>query len=583
MTLPFRAALGASPRSSGEARAPAQTLFRVWAPLAQDGRVWVVDQGGERFELADEGYGVFCAEAPIGPGEDYGFALADGAAPLADPCSRHQPDGLRGLSRVLDPTAFGWSDDGWVIPPLAEQVIYELHVGAFTPQGTFAAAAEHLGELAELGIRAVELMPVADFPGVRGWGYDGVYISAAHRAYGGPEGLAAFVDAAHGAGVAVILDVVYNHVGASGSAALEAFGPYLTEKYQTFWGKAVNYDDAECDAVREWVAQSATGWVRDFHIDGLRLDAIHAFHDSSPTHIVAEIAERVHTARPGAIVIAESGFNDARVIRPREVGGWGCDAQWADDFHHSLHALLTHDHDGYYEDYGRVADLAKAYHRPFVYDGQWSGSRRRSFGAPAEDRRPEQFVVFDQNHDQVGNRARGDRLAAAVQPLAAFCTLLSPFVPLLFMGEEYGERAPFQFFTDHIDPDIAEATREGRREEFAEFEGFEGQVPDPQSPATFERSKLRRAGSPVVAELYRELLAARRGLSGEAEVSFDESARWLRARREGGEIVCNFSAAPLLVEIEAGRRLVLATDRDTRLEPDSCTLRMTPMSGALIA
>ncbi|HEY7967340.1 MAG TPA: malto-oligosyltrehalose trehalohydrolase [Solirubrobacteraceae bacterium] len=578
MTAPWRERLGATPGLDG------RTLFRVWAPRAPAGRVWAVREGDEeRFELEDQGYGVFCGEAPIAAGEDYRLALEADAEPLPDPCSRHQPRGLRGPSRVLDPAAFAWSDEGWVPPPFAEQVIYELHVGTFTAAGTFAAAGEHLSQLAELGIRAVEVMPIADFPGLRGWGYDGVYISAAHRSYGGPEGFAAFVDAAHDAGLAVILDVVYNHVGASGSAALEAFGPYLTDKYKTFWGKAVNFDDAECDGVREWVAQSACGWVRDFHVDGLRLDAIHAFHDLSPTHIVAEISERVHTARPGAVVIAESGFNDARVIRPREVGGWGCDAQWADDFHHSLHALLTHDNDGYYSDYGRVADLAKAYHRPFVYDGQWSPSRRRCFGAPAEDRRAEQFVVFDQNHDQVGNRARGDRLARRIRPLAAFCTLLSPFVPMLFMGEEYGEDAPFQFFTDHIDADIAQATREGRREEFAGFEDFEGELPDPQSAATFERSKLRRQGEPALAELYRRLLRARRSLSGEAEATFDEAARWLRVRREGGEIVCNFSAAPLLVEIGAGQRLVLATDSDTRLEADAAALRVAALSGALIA
>jgi maltooligosyltrehalose trehalohydrolase len=484
---------------------------------------------------------------------------------------------------VLDAAAFAWGDAGFAAPAAAELVLYELHVGTFTPEGTFAAAAERLPALAELGVNAVELMPVADFPGERGWGYDGVYISAAHRSYGGPDGLAAFVDAAHRAGLAVVLDVVYNHVGASGVAALEAFGPYLTDRYETLWGKAINYDDADCDPVREFVCQSAVGWVRDFGIDGLRLDAIHAIFDSSAEHIVAEVARRVHAVRQGALVIAESGLNDPRVIRPSTQGGFGCDAQWADDFHHALRVLLTGERDGYYADFGKVADLAKAYRRPFVFDGGYSPVRRRCFGAPADDRAPGQFVVFDQNHDQIGNRAFGDRLPQPVRPLAALCTLLSPFVPLLFMGEEYGEDAPFQFFTDHIDADIAEATREGRRSEFATFESFGAEVPDPQERATFERSRLTRRGDPRLAKLYRELLVARRTLRGEAEVSFDERARWLRVRRTGGEILCNFAPEPLRLPIDEGRQLVITTHEENRLDADAGEIVLAPLAGALLS
>ncbi|HEY1778086.1 MAG TPA: malto-oligosyltrehalose trehalohydrolase [Solirubrobacteraceae bacterium] len=578
MTLPWREPLGARPRADGA------TVFRVWAPRA--GSLAVRSARGE-IALEDIGLGVYEGVADIGAQADYEFVIESPSGGerlvLPDPCSRHQPDGLRGPSRVVDPATFEWSDGGFRPPALRELVIYELHVGTFTAAGSFAAAAERIPALAELGVTAVELMPVADFPGMRGWGYDGVYLSAAHRAYGGPSGLAEFVDAAHRAGVAVLLDVVYNHIGASGVSALEAFGPYLTDRYSTFWGKAINYDDAGCDAVREWVLQSALGWIRDFHLDGLRLDAVHAIYDSSPTHIVAEIAERVHAENPAALVIAESGLNDPRVIRPPGIGGWGADAQWADDFHHSLRALLAGDREGYYADFGSVGDLAKAFRRPFVYNGRYSRFRQRCFGAPADDRPPEQFVVFDQNHDQVGNRALGDRLPRSVAPLAALCTLLSPFVPLLFMGEEYGEQAPFQFFTDHIDPDIAQATREGRRREFESFAAFGQEVPDPQDPETFERSRLTRREDPQFALLYRELLLARQSLSGEAEVSFDEQQRWLRVKRSGGEILCNFSAERLELPIADGRRLLLSTNSENHPRADAEAIVLEPCSGVLLA
>ena len=566
---PWERRLGA--RLLGDGR----TEFRVWAPRAETIALALDD--GEN-ELSDAGYGIFEVTLEVGDGADYRF-LVDGQG-LPDPCSRWQPEGLRGPSRVFDARTLPGSGDGFEPPAPAELIIYELHVGTYTEAGTFEAAADRLHELAELGVTAIEIMPVAEFPGARGWGYDGVYISAAQSSYGGPDGLAELVRAAHREGLAVLLDVVYNHLGASGVKAMETFGPYFTSKYETPWGKAINYDDAECDPVREWVCQSAEGWVRDYGIDGLRLDAIHAIFDSSPEHIVAAVARRVHAVNPSAYVIAESGLNDPLVMRPTQRGGWNCDAAWADDFHHCLRTLITDERDGYYADFGRVAQLAKAFHRPHVGDGDYSPFRRRRFGAPAEDVAPERFVVFSQDHDQVGNRAFGDRMPAAARPLAAFCTLLSPFTPMLFMGEEYGELAPFQFFSSHVDDEIAVATRQGRRQEFASFATFGGDVPDPEDPASFERSKLTRHGDPAIARLYRELIGARRKLGrSEAEaIEYDERALWLRLRRGAFELVCNFGSGPL--ELPCAGAIELATGSDAHLAAGY--LKLPAMSGVLI-
>jgi maltooligosyltrehalose trehalohydrolase len=550
--------------------------FRAWAPAAA--RVAVRVGGAER-ELADEGYGIRAARVRAASDGEYWLVL-DGRR-LPDPCSRWQPRGLRGPSRVVDPGAFTWTDRRFRPAPLRDAVLYELHVGAFTSEGTFEAAARRLPQLAELGVTHVELMPVAESPGHHGWGYDGVYLSAPHSAYGGPHGLQRFVDAAHAARVGVILDVVYNHVGAGGVRALEAFGPYFTDRYKTPWGKAVNYDGEQSDPVREWVLQSATGWIRDFHVDGLRLDAIHAIHDADARHVLRELADRVHGASRRALVIAESGLNDPKVMRPARQGGYGHDAAWADDFHHALRALLTGERDGWYEEFGRVAQLAKAFHRPFVHDGGYSTFRRRRFGARADDRPPEQFVVFCQNHDQVGNRALGDRLPPRARPLAAFCTLLAPFTPMLFMGEEHGERAPFQFFSDQIDRRLAEATREGRRREFAAFGEFAGEeVPDPQDPATFQRSKLTRRGSAKLRALYATLLRARRALPpGVDSVEFSEDDGWLRVRRGAFELACNFAAGARTVPVE-GRAVALATQA---ADLGHGGVRLPARAGALIA
>jgi maltooligosyltrehalose trehalohydrolase len=530
---PWEAPLGAFPGPGGGTR------FRVWAPRAE---TLALAAGGAEHALEPAGYGVFAAELPFGAGTDYAYVV-DGAE-LPDPGSRWQPGGLRGPSRVLDPAAFAWTDAGFAPASLRDTVLYELHVGTFTAEGTFEAVIPHLGELAALGVTTLELMPVAEFPGRHGWGYDGVYISAAHSAYGGPHGLARLVDAAHGTGLGVVLDVVYNHLGASGVKAMEAFGPYLTDNYVTPWGLAVNLDDEQSDPVREWILQSAAGWIRDFHLDGVRLDAIHALFDSNPEHIVAAISRRVHATGAHALVIAESGLNDPRVVRPPECGGWGCDAAWADDFHHALRVALTGETDGWYEEFAGLGKLAKALHRPHVHDGGYSSFRARRFGAPADDVPPERFVVFAANHDQIGNRAFGDRLPVPARPLAALLASLAPFTPMLFQGEEYGEHAPFFFFSDHIDAEIAAATREGRRREFAAFAAFDRAVPDPQDPSTFAESKLTRRGAPDgLRELYRALLALRRELAGlEAEAHADGAH--LTVRRGPVRILANFGTEP---------------------------------------
>jgi maltooligosyltrehalose trehalohydrolase len=550
--------------------------FRVWAPRAQRLTLRVADND---YELDPAGFGVHEGVVSARAGDDYTYIVNGREFP--DPCSLWQPSGLRGPSRIFDPCALPGANDGFQTPGLDRLVVYELHIGTFTQEGTFAAAAEHLQELAERGITAIEVMPVAEFPGARGWGYDGVYLSAAQSSYGGPAAFAELVAAAHRHGLAVILDVVYNHVGASGNQALDVFGPYFTDKYSTPWGKAINYDDADCDPVREWVCQSAEGWVRDFGVDGLRLDAIHAIFDASAEHIVAEVARRVHAIQPDALVIAESGMNDPKVMRPRERGGMACDGAWADDFHHALRTLLTEDRDGYYADFGTLAQFAKALHRPHVDDGGFSPFRRKRFGAPADDVPPERFVVFSQDHDQVGNRAYGDRMPAGARPLAAFWTLLSPFVPMLFMGEEYGELAPFQFFTNHIDPDIAEATRKGRREEFASFADFGGDIPDHEDPATFMRSKLSRHGDAVLDRLYRRLIEARGRLApgGFAEIAFDEDAGWVSARRGPHTLVGNFATGPTRVPCE-GSAVELTAGGEAHLEGGYITL--PGMSAALI-
>jgi maltooligosyltrehalose trehalohydrolase len=491
-------------RLLGSAPAGGTTAFRVWAPNAT--RVAVRVRGRD-VPLAEEAGGVWAGEADASAGDDYLLVL-DGADAWPDPHSRLQPEGVRGPSRVVNTSAFEIAPGPKL--PLDELVLYELHVGTFSAAGTFDGVIPRLRALRELGVTAIELMPVATFPGGRGWGYDGLYTFAPHPVYGGPEGLARLVDAAHGEGLAVFLDVVYNHVG-PGNEALRAFGPYFTERLgETPWGDALDYG---LEGVREWAIQNAELWVRDYRIDGLRLDAVHAVHDDSPTHVLAELAERVRAIDPDVLVVSEMGPAD---FRPLEE--WGHDAMWLDNLHHALHVALTGEQDGYYA----------------AFDGSMAG-------IAAELRRPQgaRIVAAAQNHDQVGNRALGDRLPDAKRRVAAAVVLFSTFTPLLFQGEEYGETAPFQFFTDHIDPFIADATRKGRRREFAHFAGFRGEVPDPQDAACFERSRL----APREPErLYADLLRLRRELPGELEIDLDEAARTLTLRRGRATLHADFAA-----------------------------------------
>jgi maltooligosyltrehalose trehalohydrolase len=495
--------------------------FRVWAPLIAPVGVHLL--GTDRLiplEKSGRGYHEAIVEG-VAPGDLYRYNLGP-EIDRADPASRSQPQGVHGPSAIVN-EQFSWDDPQWSGPALDEYIIYELHVGAFTAEGTFEAVIPHLDYLADLGITAVELMPVAEFPGARNWGYDGVYPFAAHHAYGGPAGLKKLVDACHRRGLAVVLDVVYNHLGPEGNY-LGDFGPYFTDRYQSPWGPALNFDGAYSDPVREFFIENALYWLGDCRIDALRLDAVHAILDHSPITFLEDLTGAVKRAaeRSGRrmLLIAESADNDARLLRRRERGGYSLDGQWNDDFHHALRTLLTGERAGYYKDYGEFSQLAKAYREGFVYTGEYSPFRKRRHGSPSADIAARKFVVFSQNHDQVGNRMRGDRLSETLSleqlKLAASLVILSPFVPLLFMGEEYGEKAPFPYFVSHSDPELIAAVRRGRREEFASFQ-WQGEVPDPQDEATFLSAKLRhdlRAGGEhkTLLEFYRELMRLRKSL-----------------------------------------------------------------------
>lgn len=496
--------------------------FRVWAPLAQQARL-VLIHGEDRQEVSLEprADGYFEREFEnVAEGQRYAVRLNDGPE-RPDPCSLLQAGDVHGASAVYRPERFDWSDRNWRGVPQQDLVIYELHVGTFTPEGTFDAVIPRLKELKELGVTAIELMPVAQFPGERNWGYDGVLLYAAQNSYGGPAGLQRLVDACHREGLAAILDVVYNHFGPEGNYLAE-FGPYFTDAYRTPWGRAVNYDGRGSDGVRQFVLENVRMWLADFHFDGLRLDAVHAIYDMSPKHIlraIQEVADEV-AAASGAprYIIAESDLNDPRLLVEPERGGYGLAAQWSDDFHHAVHSLLTGEKQGYYEDFGEREHLEKVFNEPFFYDGRYSQHRGRSHGAPATDLSGERFVISIQNHDQVGNRASGDRFGTLLRPetqrLAASMLLLAPHVPMIFMGDEYGEKNPFQFFCSFCDEGLIEAVRQGRRTEFAAFK-WQGEVPDPHSKHTFAASKLQwswpqgtvQAG---MRQLYADLLAVRR-------------------------------------------------------------------------
>ncbi len=539
--------------------------FLVWAPLQSRVEVKILSPVERIIPMEKDECGYWRAGAgSVSPGTKYLFRL-DSEKERPDPASRFQPDGVHGPSEIVEHTSFQW-EDGWKGLALQDYVLYELHVGTFTKEGSFDAIIPHLDYLSALGITAIELMPAAQFPGARNWGYDAVYPYAVQNSYGGPEGFKRLVNACHRKGLAVALDVVYNHLGPEGNYLWD-YGPYFTDRYKTPWGDAINFDGPYSGGVRSYFIGSALAWVADYHIDALRVDAVHGIFDFSAKHFLQELGERVH-ARAEELgrkvyVIPESDLNDVRVINPRELGGYGLDAQWNDDFHHALHTLLTGERRGYYADFGKIEHLEKAFREGFVYSGQYSQFRKRRHGNSSGKRPARQFIVFSQNHDQVGNRMLGERLSSLVSfeqlKLAAGAVLFSPFIPLLFMGEEYGETAPFRYFVSHSDGDLIRAVRLGRKEEFKDF-GWEGDVPDPQATDTFKEStidlELRyHDHHQLLITFYRALLRLRKDLTllnhlskKDMEVRGYEAEKALFVRYWQGkdEVFClfNFSREP---------------------------------------
>ncbi|QYA97580.1 malto-oligosyltrehalose trehalohydrolase [Streptomyces anulatus] len=547
--------------------------FEVWAPEADSVVLEAADvRCAMERDAGREGWWTAGAEAS--DGDRYGFRVDDGPL-LPDPRSRRQPDGPDGPSAVVDQAAYSWRE-AWAGRRLNRAVLYELHVGTYTPEGTFDAAAARLGHLAELGVTHVSLMPVCPFPGVNGWGYEGVSLWAVHEPYGGPEGLKRFVDTAHGLGLGVVLDVVHNHLGPSGNH-LPAFGPYFTDTHHTPWGAAVNLDAPGSDEVRAFLLGSALAWLRDYRLDGLRLDAVHALADTRALTFLEELsaavdALAVEVGRPLGL-IAESDLCDPRTTTPRPAGGLGLHAQWNDDFHHALHTALTGESQGYYADFARapLAALAKTVTSGFFHNGTYSTFRGRTHGRPVDVTRTpaHRFVGYAQTHDQIGNRALGDRLATSLPPglqaCAAALVLTGPFTPMLFMGEEWGARTPWQFFTDHTDPELAEAVRNGRRREFGAHGWDQEEIPDPQDPATRDRSCLdwsepEREPHGRLLAWYRELIALRRTLPdlhdpdlASVKTAFDEDARWLAYRRGDLRIAVNLAEKPAAIPLGYGR------------------------------
>ena len=574
-----------------------RTEFRVWAPYRERVELHIVAPQEQRIAMTRNADGYHEAAADCGDGTRYFFNVDGTDRP--DPASRLQPEGVHGPSEVVEDD-FVWTDRGWRGVALDDYVVYELHVGTFTAEGTFEAIIPHLDALRDLGITVIELMPVAQFPGTRNWGYDGTYIGAAQSSYGGPRGLKRLVDACHARGLALALDVVYNHLGPEGNYLWD-YGPYFTDRYKTPWGLALNFDGAQSDHVRWFFIHNALQWIDEFHVDALRVDAVHAIVDPSAEPFLQdlttavrkrgeELGRRVYT-------IAESNLNDPRVITPREQSGLGFDSQWSDDFHHSLHTILTGEQDGYYHGYGRLGDLAQVLTTGYLYTGQHSPYYGRKYGAHPRTSDGRKFVVSAQNHDQVGNRMHGERLSALVPwdqlKVIAAAVILSPFIPMLFMGEEYGEKAPFQYFTSHSDSDLIEAVRRGRIEEFDDFD-WEGEPPDPHDEATFQRSKLRweslrREEHQMILSLYRELLRLRRETPAlrtldlsRVETHADESRRILLVRRDTVLIAFHFGEKAATVDIPfAPAKWKAMIDTGAKIEAGRITL--PPNSFALFA
>lgn len=553
--------------------------FEVWAPSATSIRVRT---GETEHELTRDDRDWWSAEvADASAGDDYAFLVDDDPTPLPDPRSLWQPAGVHGPSRLYDHGAYEWSDDDWTGRQLAGSVVYELHVGTFSEDGTLDAAVGRLDHLVELGIDLVELLPVNAFNGEWGWGYDGVDWYAVHAPYGGPDALKRFVDACHERGLGVVLDVVYNHLGPSG-AYLDRFGPYFTDRHATPWGPAINLDGPHSDEVRRYVIDNALMWLRDFHVDGLRLDAVHALVDDRAIHILEALAIAVqrlsvHTGRPLSL-IAESDLNDPRLVTSREAGGYGLTAQWSDDFHHAVHAAVTGERQGYYRDFGSLAALAKTYTKVFFHDGIWSSFRGRTHGRQVDVFRvpAHRFLGYLQDHDQIGNRATGDRISATLSPgllkVGAALYLTSAFTPMVFMGEEWAAGTPWQFFTSHPEPELAQAVREGRRAEFGAHGWCTDDVPDPQDPATFHRSgldwsELECDEHAEMLDFYRRLVALRRerpaftdpGLTGVSvrTSGADKDDRWLVVARGRLRVVANLSDRRLDVPVDGSPRAAL--------------------------
>ena len=569
--------------------------FRVWAPerhrveLVADGRRLVMAP-------ADRGWWEVSDDATLA-GTRYGYSL-DGGEVRPDPRSASQPDGVLGLSEVVDQGAYTWSDTGWQGMNLPGAVLYELHAGTFTRQGTFDGIVGHLPHLVALGVDAIELMPVAEFSGDRGWGYDGADLFAPHHAYGGPAGLKRLVDACHASGLGVVMDVVYNHLGPVGNFLAE-FGPYFSDRHQTDWGAGFNFDGHGSDEVRRFVLDNALMWMRDYHIDGLRLDAVHAIADQTPLHILEQLATEVDALgselRRATFVIAESDLNDPRFVRSRDAGGHGLDAAWSDDWHHALHAALTGERTGYYEDFGSLEILSKVLRQAWAYDGKWSTHRQKIRGGSVAGLPAHSFVIALQNHDQVGNRATGDRLGALVDEgalkAAAALLLTAPFTPMLFQGEEWAASSPFQYFTDHADAGVGQAVSEGRRREFARFGWDPDRVPDPQDPRTFDRSKLMwtELDEPFhrrMLEWYRQLIQLRRRLTArgfageEMRVDVDPQARTVTFGRDSIIVNLNLGERDWTCAISDGDRLLMASE--PAIKPHDGSLSMPPSSVVIL-
>jgi maltooligosyltrehalose trehalohydrolase len=574
--------------TAGEARLGANRLpdgrweFLLWAPNLRRMSVHLPGSGGEllAMEPLARGYHHAIADSIVS-GSKYFYRLEDGRD-LPDPASRFQPEGVHGPSQLVELDAFRWTDHGWKGRTLASSIFYELHVGTYTPEGTFAAIIRHLPELVALGVTTIELMPIAQFPGPRNWGYDGAYPFAPQNTYGGPESLCQLVNEAHHHGLSVALDVVYNHLGPEGNY-LSAYGPYFTDRYRTPWGAAINFDGAESDEVRRFFIENALYWLENYHFDALRLDAIHGIFDFGAHHFLAELKSAVVglSKRLGRSfhLIAESDLNDCRILKPPEQGGYGLDAQWSDDFHHSVHRLLTKEEAGYYADFEGIAPLVATLRDGWYFSGQYSRFRKRRYGNSPQGISSDHFVVCSQNHDQVGNRAAGERLTALVgfegSKLAAGVTLLSPFVPLLFMGEEYGETAPFQYFTSHGDAALVEAVRHGRREEFAAF-GWQESVPDPQAQETFSRSRLSHSlkaeeTHQTLLRFYQRLIQIRKKHHLGASLlgivrELGESALFAMRERDDLQLamVFNFGDVPVMLDMPelAGTWITLISSAD---------------------